>query len=89
VTCDHVHIGDACVMVCRSTFTYRRRVRDCPTCKRRRRFVLAVDDNPYYGSIWTCCGCGDSWSDGERMPRPFARGWRARAIAKAKARWVA
>lgn len=66
--------------------TYRR-VTMCPTEERRRRIVGWSQD--WYSTVWTCCGCGDSWSDGERMERPFARGWRQRAIAGAKADWIA
>lgn len=62
-----------------------RRITLCPTERRRRRFSgLAA---PWYGAIWTCLGCGDSWGDGERLERPFARGWRPKAIARAKQVW--
>jgi hypothetical protein len=37
-----------------------------------------------YGTTWTCCGCGDSWQDGERGERPFAPGWRKRSIEHAR-----
>jgi hypothetical protein len=62
-----------------------RRIVFCPTCKQRRRF--AGWGQEWYGTIWTCCGCGDAWCDGEMLPRPFARGWRAKSIRKAKALW--
>ncbi len=52
-----------------------RRIAACPTCKQRRRFA-GLDSGPYYGVAWTCCACGDSWADGERLERPFLRGWR-------------
>lgn len=66
---------------------HERRIHHCPTCKGRRRFVGLVA--VWYPTLWTCCGCGDSWDgeSGERMPRPFARGWRSREIAKARERW--
>jgi hypothetical protein len=54
-------------------------------CKHRRRF--AGLDAPWYGATWTCCGCGDSWTDGERHVRPFRRGWRKDAIAHARSIW--
>jgi hypothetical protein len=39
----------------------------------------------WYGSEWTCAGCGDSWADGERLERPFAPGWRRRSIERVRA----
>lgn len=54
----------------------------CPTCGKRRTFSCAF--TPWYGWLETCLGCGDSWQDGERMPRPFARGWREKAIQRAR-----
>lgn len=65
--------------------TWQRRILPCPTEGTRRRFVGF--DQEWYGITWTCCGCGDSWSDGERMERPFARGWRERAMGRAKGHW--
>lgn len=65
--------------------TWIRRVGTCPCCKDRRRIVGFFQE--WYGTTWTCCGCGDSWADGEILPRPFCRGWRGQAIAKAKVRW--
>jgi hypothetical protein len=40
----------------------------------------------WYGTLWSCMACGDSWSDGERLERPFSRGWRAEKIAYLKKR---
>ncbi len=73
------------VYVCRPATWWGRAIRPCPTCKQRRRMVVALQE--WYGAMWTCCACGDTWSDGERHPRPFARGWRAEAAAAAKKRW--
>jgi len=64
-----------------------RRIAVCPNCKQRRRFA-GLDSGPYYGAVWTCCACGDSWSDGERLERPFQRGWRVKAIADARDVWA-
>ncbi|PRX90691.1 hypothetical protein [Allonocardiopsis opalescens] len=75
------------LIICRPSEFLRRTVQYCPTCKRRRRFSIRTA--AWYGARVTCCGCGDSWADGERMERPFRRGWRAEAIEKAKADWVA
>ena len=74
------------VHVCAPATVTFRMVRHCPTCQRRRRFV--GDAAVWYGTIWTWCACGDSWGDGERLPRPFARGWREQASRLAKKRWT-
>lgn len=72
--------------VCRPATVTFRSVRHCPTCDCRRRMVdvWAV----WYGSTTTCCACGDSWADGYRLQRPFARGWRKAASARARQRWA-
>lgn len=75
------------VHVCRPATVTFRRVRHCPTCERPRRMVAVVA--VWYGSLVTCCTCGDTWGDGHRLPRPFARGWRARESAEARRRWAA
>lgn len=64
-----------------------RRIVACPTEGRRRRMVVVVPDSPYYAGTLTCCGCGDSWSEGFRMERPFRRGWRKDAKARARHHW--
>lgn len=71
--------------VCRPRVVVFRTVRRCPECGERRRIVgqWAV----WYGTTWTCCGCGDSWCDGERLPRPFEPGWRKRATRDARTLW--
>ena len=56
---------------------------DCPTCQRPRRML--GEHAEWYGTTWTCCGCGDSWQDGERLERPFAQGWRRRSVERARA----
>jgi hypothetical protein len=57
----------------------------CPTCERRRYFVMM--HTPWYGVSGTCLHCGDSWEDGERLERPFVPGWRNRAIRDARDRY--
>lgn len=57
--------------------------RDCPTCERRRYFVAAHYE--WYGWDLTCLWCGDTWQDGYRRERPFARGWREKSKASARA----
>lgn len=73
--------------ICRPETCVRLLYVDCPTCKRRRRFTLWDTGYSYWSSHMTCWGCGDSWSDGERMERPFARGWRRERMARARAAW--
>jgi hypothetical protein len=46
----------------------------CPTCERPRRMLGQHQE--WYGVDWTCAGCGEQWSDGERIERPFCPGWR-------------
>lgn len=66
----------------------RRAVRHCPICQRRRRFVVVYGWSPYYSPTTTCLGCGDSWQEGELGYRPFQRGWRDKAKAKAREQWA-
>jgi hypothetical protein len=72
--------------ICGGSFPLRRVVH-CWNCKRRRR-VAGLDLGAWYGVRWTCCGCGDGWADGERLERPFKRGWRVEAIAAARKTWA-
>ena len=76
------------VIVCRHYNWPIRRVYVCPVCHERHR-IIGTDRGAWYGILWTCCGCGDSWADGEILPRPFQRGWRQKAVAEARRRWVA
>ncbi len=55
----------------------------CPTCERPRRMLGQFAE--WYGTTWTCLGCGDRWMDGECGERPFARGWRQQSIRHARA----
>ena len=57
-------------------------VNQCPTCERPRRMLGQFQE--WYGTTWTCAGCGDSWQDGERMERPFCPGWRRKSIEYAR-----
>jgi hypothetical protein len=54
----------------------------CPTCGKRRFFVFK--HTPWYGADACCLKCGDRWSEGERLARPFCRGWRKDSIKRAK-----
>jgi hypothetical protein len=66
----------------------RRHYLTCWNCERKRR-VVEVWQGAWYPSHFYCCACGDGWGDEERMERPFLRGWRPKAIAKARAHWAA
>lgn len=59
-------------------------VNDCPTCERPRRML--GEHAEWYGTTWTCTGCGDRWQDGEMLERPFSPGWRRHNIERARAR---
>lgn len=54
-------------------------------CQRRR--YLLVESYEWYGPTVTCLRCGDQWSDGEMLPRPFAPRWREKSVERAKRRW--
>lgn len=73
--------------LCSPSQFVRRQMLHCPICKAKRRMVSR--DAVWYGATVTCCGCGDSWTDGERHERPFKRGWRKDEITKAKKAWDA
>jgi hypothetical protein len=77
----HVH-------VCGGTRWVERRILFCPTCCTRRRVAVA-HTSVWYSPIFSCCACGDSWGDGEILPRPFAPGWRVKAAQKARKAWDA
>lgn len=55
----------------------------CPTCERPRRMLGQFQE--WYGTTWTCCGCGDRWTDNEPHDRPFCPGWRRANIERARA----
>jgi hypothetical protein len=57
-------------------------VNECPTCERPRRML--GEHAEWYGTTWTCAGCGDQWHDGERGERPFSPGWRQQRIRRAR-----
>lgn len=78
------NIGGA--ILCRPATTWWRRVMFCPTCGRRRRMVAMIQE--WYDPVVTCCACGESWEGGERLQRPFARGWRQAASARARRHWA-
>lgn len=63
--------------------TARREV--CPCCNKRS--VLLAWFYEWYGASVVCLRCGDRWADGERLPRPFARGWRKDSIESARKLW--
>ena len=75
--------GDGFVLCTPTTFNWRT-VRPCSTCDQRR--WMLVEEAVWYGATITCLACGDAWSDGERLPRPFSRRWREEAVARARKR---
>jgi hypothetical protein len=88
-TCSTAHmLGMSDVIICGGAVAACRRVLQCPSCQRRRRFVQS-HAGLYYDDILTCLGCGDTWCGGERGERPFRRGWRLEALTRARAQWAA
>jgi hypothetical protein len=83
MTCHKLAPG---VIVCKSPATEYRRIVRCPSCRRRRRFLVRFEG--WYGDRLTCTGCGNQWSDGYRMPLTRSAKKRAALIADAKARWA-
>lgn len=68
--------------------TVRRRVGRCwGACGMVEAALVVTEISPWYGSVVRCTGCGDGWADGEMLPRPFRRGWRAAAVADAQRLW--
>lgn len=72
------------VHICAPPTFNHRTITYCPVCECRRRML--VEDGAWWGFTITCLTCGDRWGEDGRMPRPFARGWRERSVAKAKAK---
>lgn len=62
-----------------------RGIAHCPVCRARRRYVGRAYE--WYGPTVTCLGCGDTWHSGELSQRPAERGWRQRAIERARQLW--
>lgn len=68
--------------------SHRRRLTGCPVCGITTAPVVRyIPGSPYYADHFTCTCCGDSWSDGQLMERPFVRAWRQEAIRQATADW--
>jgi hypothetical protein len=82
-----LRVGSALVHIHAPPVTYFAAVNDCPTCGRPRRMLGAFAE--WYGTTWTCAGCGDEWQDGERLERPFVRGWRQANVRRARERLAA
>ena len=78
------HIDNAVVCTGTEKSKPRRRMLRCPTCRKRR--AMFFHDYEVYGPLVVCLTCGESWSGGEMMPRPFAAGWRRKSVEAAKKR---
>lgn len=84
MTCTNV--GGA--IICGPSATNRRkRYEYCPMCMCTTEMVVSFDG--WYGTSSYCCRCGDAWCDGDPYPRPFARGWRRKAIRRHRRMWDA
>ena len=72
---NHIH-------VCWTNYSIQEvRTMDCYTCGTIQRMLCQFQD--WYGWTITCLTCGEQWQDGERVERPFMRGWRKLAIEAA------
>lgn len=56
----------------------------CPVCGCYANILIECWE--WYSPQATCLMCGNAWSDGELMERPFCPGWRKERIARAKER---
>ena len=54
----------------------------CGNCNKRSWFVCVHYE--WYGWNVTCLRCGDTWEDGEMLPRPWMPQWREKSIANAE-----
>lgn len=49
--------------------------------------IVEYPRNPWHpATVW--CECGDRWSGGELLPRPFTPGWRQRAQHEFATAWL-
>jgi len=55
----------------------------CPNCGKRRMLIEGFE---WYPSLVGCLNCGDCWSEGERLQRPFYRNWRAESVEELERR---
>lgn len=54
----------------------------CPSCKREHAQFYGWRQD-WYGWTITCTECGEKFSDGEWLERPWKAGWREENILKA------
>jgi hypothetical protein len=63
----------------------RCRILRCPFEGRKQEMVVRYEE--WYLPTIYCCGCGDSWSEGGRVPRPFHRHWRRDRVREYRKLW--
>jgi len=74
------------VHICTSPVVEKHLVRKiCPTCGKRR--YMTCFSYEWYDTDFTCLKCGERWSGGERLDRPFCPGWRKKSVENAKKQW--
>jgi hypothetical protein len=74
------------IAICRPSDRFLRcRILRCPSEERRQEMVVRYEE--WYGPTVYCCGCGDAWEAGERLPRPFYRYWRRDAVLTHRKLW--
>ena len=71
--------------ICASPRRLYRVVERCPSCRTRRRIVVA--DGGWWGLTMTCCACGFSWTTEEALRA--GKRQRAKDAARAREEWKA
>ena len=55
---------------------------DCPTCAKKRFFIVHTYE--WFAPTYICVKCGETWHGDEMQERPFCRGWRKDSVSRAK-----
>lgn len=73
------------VVICLPAYWLRREYTRCPVDECITEMVTRFE--AWYDPVTWCTKCGDAWSGGELLERPFRRGWRAGAVRVARELW--
>lgn len=63
----------------------RRRIAWCPFEQRNQEMVVRFEE--WYAPTVYCCGCGDTFGEDGRDPRPWRRNWRRDAVRRYRKLW--
>lgn len=70
------------LVICSPTITRWEKTKElCPTCEELTDFLVYWQE--WYGWTKICLACGERWQSGERLERPFERGWRDESVQHA------